>query len=176
MLAQTLRQHPGVVARIRTRDSRWQDRRKALLGTVRYAHEDDAGGAWLNLGSRAGVGTESLFRHSSTREALIEAVALRIWWMGHWSNFVATKRGMADPLQGLIAAGTVTKSETAPLLTAALQVILDAGVRDGLLRDDVPAADVTAALAGILIVTDSADQHEQAGRLLDLLMAGLRPR
>jgi hypothetical protein len=33
-------------------DLRWQNRKKLYWGTVRYAHDDGAGGAWLNLGRR----------------------------------------------------------------------------------------------------------------------------
>jgi AcrR family transcriptional regulator len=143
----------------------------------------------------AEVGIGTLFRHFPTREALVEAVyraeltrlcddapalldtlpadeALRTW-MGRWSAFVATKRGMAATLQGLAATGAVTKSESGLLLTTAIQSLLESGSAAGTLRDDVPATDVTAALAGILSVAGSIDQQEQAERLLDLLMDGL---
>lgn len=33
-------------------DARYQNRRRLYWGTIRYAHQDDAGGAWLNLGRR----------------------------------------------------------------------------------------------------------------------------
>lgn len=148
-----------------------------------------------DIAEAAGAGIGTLYRHFPTREALVEAVyraelthlcdstpellaalpadeALREW-MGRYSTFVATKRGMADALQNLIAAGAVTKSETGPRLTAAIQSIFDAGKVAGTLRGDVLAADVTAALAGTLVVAGTSAQQDQAQRLLDLLMDGL---
>lgn len=158
-----------------------------------FSHEDAP--TLDSIAKHAGVGIGTLYRHFPTREALVEAVyhvelarlcdsteelldafapevALREW-MGRYSTFVATKRGMADALQALIATGAVTKSGTAPLLTTAIQTILAAGSEAGTLRSDVRADDVAAVLGGILVVTGSADQGDQAERLLDLLMDAL---
>ncbi|RQX57036.1 TetR family transcriptional regulator, partial [Micromonospora chalcea] len=43
-------------------------------------------------------------------------------------------------------------------------------------RADVAAADVLASLSGVSLVAGEPDQRAQAGRLLDLLMDGLRHR
>jgi hypothetical protein len=51
----------------------------------------------------------------------------------------------------------------------------DDGARDGVLRADLTAEDVTAALAGMVVVTGDPGRRAQAGRLLDLLLDGLRP-
>ena len=45
----------------------------------------------------------------------------------------------------------------------------------GTLRRDVSPADVLVGLNGISLATDP-ERRDQAGRLLDLLMDGLRPR
>ena len=96
--------------------------------------------------------------------------ALRAW-MGRYADFVATKRGMAEALRAVIAAGAVTSSQTREQLGTTAGAMLTAGVDAGLLRADVRAEDVVASLAGILL---AATSREQADRMLDLLAAGLR--
>ncbi|WP_338105778.1 MULTISPECIES: hypothetical protein [Streptomyces] len=59
-------------------------------------------------------------------------------------------------------------------LLAAVTGVLDAGRAAGDPRSDVAADDLAAALLGIVTVT--AGQGERTGRLLDLLVDGLRPR
>jgi len=146
----------------------------------------------------AGVGVGTLYRHFPSREALVEAVysselarlcssagdlldslppddALRTW-MERYAEFVTTKRGMAEALRAVITSGAITSSQTRGRLTAAIQTLLDAGAEAGTLRSDVRAEDVSASLAGVLLASGAPDQQEQAKRMLDLLMDGLRPR
>jgi len=49
-------------------------------------------------------------------------------------------------------------------------------VAAGTVRSDVGARDVLASLTGIFLAAGGPDQREQAGRMLDLLMDGLRIR
>jgi hypothetical protein len=49
--------------------------------------------------------------------------------------------------------------------------MLDAGITDGSLRDDIRPADVSASLAGVML---TAADEEQATRMLQLLVDGLR--
>ncbi|WP_337959849.1 hypothetical protein [Nonomuraea pusilla] len=53
--------------------------------------------------------------------------------------------------------------------------MLDAGRAAGDLRSDVTAEDVAASLIGIFTVAPRAGSEVRAGRLLNLLMDGLRP-
>jgi hypothetical protein len=53
--------------------------------------------------------------------------------------------------------------------------LLKAGAADGTIRPDAAALDVMMALGGIALITGEPEQHEQAARLLDLLMDELRP-
>jgi AcrR family transcriptional regulator len=148
------------------------------------------------IAREAGVGIGTLYRHFPTREALVEAVyrneldrlcrsadellavqppddALHAWMQGY-VEFVRTKRGMAEALRAAIASGSITSSQTRASLNAAIQTLLDAGGAAGTLRDDVPADDVCAAMAGIVLAAGAPHQYDQALRLLDLLMEGLR--
>jgi AcrR family transcriptional regulator len=140
----------------------------------------------------AGVGIGTLYRHFPNREALVEAVycselaevssaagellghhppivALRRW-MDRYVSFVAAKRGMAESLSALFAAGTVQPSATRAGVLHAVDTLLRAGAADGSLRSDVRGDDVVSSLIGIFIASHSTDQ---AGRMLDLLVDGL---
>jgi hypothetical protein len=55
-------------------------------------------------------------------------------------------------------------------------VLLAAGSAAGLIRDDVAAEDLLTALSGVTLAAGDAERRDQAGRLLDLLMDGLRRR
>ena len=148
------------------------------------------------VAKEAGVGIGTLYRHFPTREALVEAVylaerrrlceaadallaerppeqALRTW-MDRFADYIATKREMADALRALIADGTVTRSQAREELSVAVRRMLEAGAAAGTIRADVTAEDVVVGLVGIFSVCTLPDQREQAGRLLDLLMDGLR--
>jgi AcrR family transcriptional regulator len=144
----------------------------------------------------AGVGIGTLYRHFPTREALIEAayrnelarlcdsaaellqtrpadVALRAW-MDRFIDYLATKHGMADALRAVIASGGNPFAQSRESLLAAIGTLLKAGTADATLRGDVALADVMASLSGVSLVAGAPDQRDQAGRLLDLLLDGLR--
>lgn len=171
--------------------------RERLVDVARRAFA--AGDAKVTLDAiarEAGVGIGTLYRHFPSREALIEAVyraeqsrlaesaagllarhepadALRAW-MDRFADYVATKREMADALRVVIASGAVTASESRERLSAAVATMLDAGAAAGTLRADVRAEDVVASLVGVFLACGRPDQRAQAGRMLDLLMDGLR--
>jgi AcrR family transcriptional regulator len=144
------------------------------------------------------VGIGTLYRHFPTREALVEAVyrneleqlrvsaedlltsrrpdvALRTW-MDRFADYVAAKRGMAEALRAVVASGVISSSETRDVLTAAIRSLLDAAVVAGTVRSDVRADDVLASLTGVFLAAGAPEQRDQAGRMLDLLMDGLRAR
>jgi AcrR family transcriptional regulator len=148
------------------------------------------------IARQAGVGIGTLYRHFPTREALVEAVyrgelarlrdtagellesrapdaALRAWMDG-FADYVTAKRGMAETLRAIAATGAISPAQTQQTLTAAIKGLLDAGTAAGALRDDVAAVDVLASLTGIFLIAGTPGQRGQAGRLLDLLMDGLR--
>ena len=148
------------------------------------------------IAREAGVGIATLYRHFPTRESLVDAVyhdqmqrltlgarelleqlppgkAMRRW-MDLFADWLATKRGMLDTLRAMLESGEIADGRTE--LLDAITIILDAGAADGELRADVSAEDVAASLLGLLAVAGRSGNQAQAGRLLDLLMDGLRPR
>jgi AcrR family transcriptional regulator len=146
----------------------------------------------------AGVGIGTLYRHFPTREALVEAAyrnelarlcdsvtdllrdqppeaAMRTW-MDRFVDYMATKRGMADALRAVIASGGNPYAQSRDRLLAAVTTLLHAGTAAGTLRADVDPGDVLVGLSGLTVATADPAQRGQAGRLLDLLMDGLRYR
>jgi AcrR family transcriptional regulator len=101
--------------------------------------------------------------------------ALRAW-MDRFAEYVRAKREMAEALRAVFAAGTVTVSQARQQLTAAVQTILDAGIADGTLRDDVHAEDVVATVVGMFTATSLDGGQEQLERMLDLLIDAVRCR
>ncbi|MFD5545096.1 TetR/AcrR family transcriptional regulator [Streptomyces sp. NPDC127079] len=144
-----------------------------------------------------GQGIATLSRHFPTRESLVDAVykdqvvrltsgarelldqlppaaALRRW-MDLFGDWIAAKNGMLDTLRAMTDSGQVAHAQTRTELLTAISTILDAGRTAGDLRADIAAEDIAAALIGTFTVAPRPEQEAQAGRLLDLLMDGLRP-
>jgi AcrR family transcriptional regulator len=150
------------------------------------------------VAARAGVGVATLYRHFPTREALLEAVYRNelerlceaatelaqdapadealLTWMHRYLDWVDSKRVMGADLRTMVASGTVRQADTRRRLAAAIQEFLDAGAKAGVLRTDVPADDVVAAMVGAVLAAAPDQQREQTERLLTLLIAGLRAR
>ncbi|MGH3262979.1 MAG: TetR/AcrR family transcriptional regulator [Trebonia sp.] len=169
--------------------------REALLAAATRTFAASAAEPSMRAIAReAGVGIATLYRHFPTRESLVEAVyqdqvqrltqgavellrrlppseAMRAW-MDLFGDWLMTKHGMVDTLRGMIDSGELAHTETRNELLAAVTSILDAGIAAGDLRSDVAVDDITASLLGIFTVT--AGQRERTGRLLDLLVDGLR--
>ncbi|HET6742257.1 MAG TPA: TetR/AcrR family transcriptional regulator [Kribbella sp.] len=146
------------------------------------------------IAKEAGVGIGTLYRHFPTREALIEAAyrselaavcdaapellaklppaeALRAW-MDRFIDYMTRKLGMADALRAVIASGADPYAQSRDLLVGAIKPMLDAGAAAGDLRSDVTADDVLLSLSGVGLA--ASGRRDQADRLLDLLLDGLR--
>jgi len=146
----------------------------------------------------AGVGIGTLYRHFPSRDALVEAayrqeltrlcdavpILLRSLppdeatraWMDRFIDYMTTKRYMAGALRAVIASGGNPYAESRDRLIAALTTLLDAGATAGSLRSDVEPNDVLVGLSGVSLAAGDPAQRGQAGRLLDLLVDGLRHR
>ncbi|MFB7719995.1 TetR/AcrR family transcriptional regulator [Nocardia sp. NPDC056100] len=167
-----------------------------LLEAAARAFAADGTGASLKaIAKDAGVGIGTLYRRFPTRETLVEATyrnevarlcdsapdllttmpatqALRVW-MDHFVDFMATKNAMIEALR------TVLMSEadimnTRALLASSLSLLMTAGAADHTIRTDVDPSDVLMGLGGITLIAGEPEQRDLAGRLLDLLVDGLR--
>jgi AcrR family transcriptional regulator len=170
-----------------------RNREKLLeVATAAFATAEGRPVSLESIARDAGVGIGTLYRHFPNREALVEAVyraelaevaaaaeqllkrhppktALRRW-MDRYASFVAAKRGMAESLHAIFDSGVMEPSQTRDSIVGAVDMLLRAGVDDGILRSDVQADDVVSSLIGIFLASGSP---EQTGRMLDLLVAGV---
>ena len=174
-----------------------QRNREQLLAAAVAAFSGSGPEATLDSIARAaGVGIGTLYRHFPSREALIDAAyrselarlcdsvpgllaalppdqALRAW-MDNFVDYMTTKRGMAEALRAVVASGGNPFAASRARLLAAIDGLLQAGARAGLLRPDVSPDDVLVGVSGVSVLAAEPSQRDQAGRLLDLIMDGLR--
>jgi AcrR family transcriptional regulator len=169
-----------------------------LLDAAARAFAREGVGASLKaIAQDAGVGIGTLYRRFPTRETLVEATyrnevarlcavapellqaspateALRTW-MDRFVDFMATKQGMADVLRAVLVSHADIM-QTRALLADALATHLTAGAAEEMVRSDLDPMDVLMGLGGVTLIAGESDQRDLAGRLLDLLMDGLRYR
>ena len=174
-----------------------RNRDQLLAVATRVFASADTEPSMRAIAREAGVGIATLYRHFPTKESLVDAVyqsqvvrlttgarelldqvppavAMRRW-MDLFGDWIATKNGMLDTLLSMIQSGEIAHAQTRTELLAAITTILDAGraVKD--LRRDVTAEDIAASLIGIFTAAPKPQRAALAGRLLNLLMDGLRP-
>lgn len=176
-----------------------RNRDRLLDAAVRAFSREGGADATLDaIAKDAGVGIGTLYRHFPTREALVEAAyrnelarlcdaapellqtrppdqALREW-MDRFVDYMTAKRGMADALRAVIASGGNPFAESRDRMTVAIASLVDAGAAAGTVRSDVDPRDIMASLTGVTLTSGQPDKRDQAGRILDLLMDGLRRR
>ncbi|MDT0319163.1 TetR/AcrR family transcriptional regulator [Streptomyces millisiae] len=174
-----------------------RNRDKILAAAVRVFTEEGLDAHFERIAREAGVGSGTLYRNFPTREALIEAAyrnelaqlcdavpgllaalppreALRAWTR-RFMDYATAKFGMADALQAVVASGTNPYAQSHQLIQTALTSLMEAGAAAGVIRSDISPTDVFAALTGIALTSAGPDQRDQAERLLDLTLDGLRP-
>jgi len=174
-----------------------QRNREQLLAAAVAAFAQEGPEVTLeSIAKAAGVGIGTLYRNFPSREALVDAAyrselarlcdavpellagqsadkAMRAW-MEMFLDYMTTKRGMSEALRQVIASGGNPFAESRGRLLSAFGALLAAGAVDRTLRADLEPADVFASTSGVSLAAGAPDQREQAGRLLDLLMDGLR--
>jgi AcrR family transcriptional regulator len=148
------------------------------------------------IAARAGVGIGTLYRHFPNRDALVVAAyqhevdalcaaaadflagqpadeALRAW-AERFADYVATKRGMGNALRSAASSASPLFAQTRERILGALQLLLDAGAASGTLRRDVDPKDVMRVINGIWYLPDGPEWRADVGRMLDLVIDGLR--
>ncbi len=146
---------------------------------------------------RAEVGIGTLYRHFPTRETLIEAVyrrevqnlgeaadrlaaeaapaeALRRW-MVLFIDYIATKKVIAATLESLVGGGSDLYAASSVQITGAVTRLVEAAAGAGQIRPDTQPDDVLRALVGFAYGHAQPGWRESALRLVEILMAGLRP-
>lgn len=149
-----------------------------------------------SVAARAGVGIGTLYRHFPNRDALVVAAyqnevdelcaaaadllasvpadeALRAW-ADRFADYIATKRAMGNALRSAAASDSPLFANTREQILGALRLLLTAGVGDGTLRADVAPSDVIRVINGIWYLPDGPEWRDSVGRMLDLVIDGLR--
>ncbi|OAR27193.1 TetR family transcriptional regulator [Streptomyces sp. ERV7] len=147
------------------------------------------------IAKKAGVGQGTFYRHFPNREALVLEVyryevqqvadtaaqllatrtpdrALREW-MDRLAQYAMAKAGLAEAMRKATARGTLTGLGHGPV-TAAVTLLLNANEEAGTIRPGVTPDDFVLAIAGLWQLDPHGDWQARAGRLLDLVMDGLR--
>jgi AcrR family transcriptional regulator len=150
------------------------------------------------IARRANVGIGTLYRHFPNRDVLNEAVyrrevellcdgvdelleqyqpdeALRIW-MNRFAVYVTRKRGMAVALKSALGSDSTLFTDSRKRIVEALSTLVDAAAAAGVIRADIEVDDLMRALSGVCMATDTPDASARTGRIVDLLVDGLRYR
>ncbi|MBO0651336.1 TetR/AcrR family transcriptional regulator [Streptomyces triculaminicus] len=175
-----------------------RNREKILTAAVRVFASEGLDAHLERIAKEAGVGSATLYRNFPTREALVEAVyrnevaqlcdaapallaakppleALRAWTR-LFLDYVTAKYGMIDALRAIAAAGSNPYGHSREMIRAALTTLMDACAAAGTIRTDISPTDIGAALEGIALTSASPERRQQAERLLDLTLDGLKTR
>ncbi len=173
--------------------------RDGLLSAALAAFNRDGAEVPLEVVARdAGVGIGTLYRHFPSREALLAAVYQRenerlcqqaydllasdspgdalARWTEAFVVYAAQKRGLAVALKSMIADGSAFFAESKARLVGAAQALLDAAHEAGEVGEGMTGADLLRAMGGICMAASTPEESEQAGRLVALLLDGLRYR
>jgi Transcriptional regulator SbtR-like, C-terminal domain len=81
---------------------------------------------------------------------------------------------MGEALRSAAGSGSPLFADTKARILAALRLLLDAGAASGTLRTDVDPADVMRVMHGIWYLPDGPEWRADVGRMLDLIIDGLR--
>lgn len=149
------------------------------------------------IADRAGVGVGTLYRHYPRRSDLIVAVlqheidacldaAVELAathaprealgrWIDRFTDFVATKRGLAQALHSGNPAYDDLPRQLLDRLEPALRDLLDRAVGEGLVRDDVPPREVLATVA-LLCHTVPGAAPDFTRRMTRVFVDGLATR
>ena len=170
--------------------------RERLLEAARDVFSAGGPGASLEaVARRAEVGIGTLYRHFPTREALFQAVysrevdemvtlagelanypdpvaALRKW-MHASIRMVATKRGMLTALTPTLDSSSAFYADVSARLLSSIDTLMQRGVAEGRLRDDITSEELMRAFLGICYTREQEGWQKTVIRLLDVFIDGL---
>jgi AcrR family transcriptional regulator len=148
------------------------------------------------IAARAGVGTATLYRHFPLRSDLISAVfrreidacasaaaslaashdpdsALELW-LQRYTEFVATKHGLAAALHSGDPAFNALPVYFQERLGPALRMLLENAEATGAVRGGVDPLDLLGAVANLCVPPPGSADNSRAHRMVALLLDGLR--
>jgi AcrR family transcriptional regulator len=146
----------------------------------------------------SGVGPGTLYRHFPTRDTLIEAVyrteveklaaaaprfgetlppvdALRAWML-LFIDHIAAKQIIAPALNTLAGGPSKLYEGSRGQIREAIDTLVERAIVSGDIRKDLDPFDLIRALIGLAQVSSGSDWKQSARRLVEILIAGSRPR
>jgi AcrR family transcriptional regulator len=149
------------------------------------------------IARRAEVGIGTLYRHFPTRDAMVEAVYRREIgqfveaaetllrthrpiealheWLRLFVDYMATKRLIGPALLAMPGGPSELYASSAPLIMAAVTLLVERGVAAGDIRADFEPEDMLQALTGLASGYSETGWEPRTLRLIDIFVAGLRP-
>ena len=173
--------------------------RERILETAKAAFTLRGAEASLDeIAKQARVGAGTLYRHFPTRDALIEAVyrseveklaaaersfaaamppvdALRSWML-LFVDYIAAKHIIAPALNSVVGGPSRLYEDSRSLIQGAIDALVRRAKKKGDLKRDLDASDLLRALIGVSYVGFGHDWQQSARRLVDILIAGSRPK
>jgi AcrR family transcriptional regulator len=157
-----------------------------------------AGASLEEIARRAGVGSATLHRHFPSRRSLLEAVfrdrvealcakarqyardsepgTALFAWLRDFNAYAATCRGLAAALahEEREPARVRQDEGCTVMITSAAGELLRRAQRSGAARADLRVDDLLALVGAISLATEHRGDEEQARRLLDIAIDGVR--
>jgi AcrR family transcriptional regulator len=173
--------------------------RERLLAAAKAAFAEEGAEVSLEaVARRAGVGIGTLYRRFPDREALLAAVYDREFqqfadagerlmastsaaqaledWARLFVDYIATKKVIAPALTALAGQPPRPEPSAWDRMMGTMRALVDQAIEQGEIRPDANADDLFFALGGITYGNASPNWRESAGRLIGVLMDGLRTR
>jgi AcrR family transcriptional regulator len=175
-----------------------QRNRLRILEVAKEAFSRYGASASLDdIAKEAGVGAGTLYRHFSTRDALIEAVyrteveklaaaekkfserlppieALRAWML-LFVDYIATKHIIAPALNAYVKGASKLYEGSRAQIQGAINSLVQRAIKSGDIQKDLEPFDLLRALIGLSYVASGPDWQQSGRRLVDILIAGSRP-
>jgi AcrR family transcriptional regulator len=181
-----------------TRADARRNRDRLLDAATRVFGERGANAPLDEIARRAGVGSGTLYRHFSSRDALLaalahhaftklerEAAALRgadrprdalITWLRSLIEYTATTRGLASALVACQDDASSALQPPCALIADTMATLLDRAQAAGLVRRDLRDDDLGRLAYGIALVAEANRGDEGlADRLVQLAVDGIGP-
>jgi AcrR family transcriptional regulator len=176
-----------------------QRNRQRILEVAKVAFTRFGANASLDdIAKESGVGPGTLYRHFPTREELLQAVyrseleklaaagqefaqtmppmeALRAWLL-LFVDGIAAKQLIAPAVNTLVGDPKKVFEASYAQVHEAIRALVKRAIRSGDVRKDLDPIDLLRALVGVANVATSPNWQQSARRLVDILMAGSRPR
>jgi len=173
-----------------------RNRERLLTVAGEVIARDGVDASLEDIARTAGVGIGTLYRHFPSRDALLEAVyrhnieQLReaaeqllqtvpadqalAEWMRRFVAYVAGKKGLAAHLKTVVSADSDLFAYSYEAISQTMRQLVAAAAASGAIRDDVEPADLLRALSGVCLMADQPGWQDQACRISQLLVDGLR--